>query len=590
MMMNWEKMKKYFLTVLILYLLPFALSAQRTVSGRITDAESGEPVYGASVFITGTTVGASTDTLGNYHLRLPASEGSFRMSVSHVGYQSVFRDIEPGITSQTIHIALQLQDIEEVTVTAKSSVRKSDIDLFWRTILGKIPTKRTIQVINPEAVYYFYNTETKKLTVTCRVPLQFINHETGYRIQYVLNYFTHDYNANVSSWEAQYLFTELESDNYKQKNTWEKNREKIYRVSIASFIKALYHGSTLENGFLMIYFQKQNPSSIIIADAESLFLTTDESTGSKILYIPPGWEVILFCYGKPVTDKNIKDSKEMKLFGMIDLFPNKLQTPGEPVQIFPDGSYRNLLWLSALVSSEPLSGLNMILPVEYHPNDATKQFSENKPSEIIQQSNQPQVFRQDADSEIKKLSSFIQALQAFSENIPHEKVYLHFDNTSYYQGDRIWFKCYVTSAQHQLSDLSKTLYVDLLNPGGEMVDKRILKIENGQCHGDFTLGQIPFYSGFYEVRAYTKYMFNFGYDIIFSRLLPVFDKPKEKGNYEEKNMLKYTRWGIRNFPIKREIPERENKVNLRFFPKAAIWYRVSHRGLLSRLRMKSAIR
>ena len=177
------------------------------------------------------------------------------------------------------------------------------------------------------------------------------------------------------------------------------------------------------------------------------------------------------------------------------------------------------------------------------------------------------VYGQDIGGEVKKISPFIQALQEFSKNIPHEKVYLHFDNTGYYQGDRIWFKAYVVSSgQPQLSSLSKTLYVELLNPGGEIVDKRILSIENGQCHGDFTLDRLPFYSGFYEVRAYTKYMLNFGDDVIFSRLLPVFDKPKEDGNFEEKNMLKYTRWGIGDYPMKRERPEREKKVNLRFFP------------------------
>jgi len=148
-----------------------------------------------------------------------------------------------------------------------------------------------------------------------------------------------------------------------------------------------------------------------------------------------------------------------------------------------------------------------------------------------------QVFGQDANSEYGKIVDFISLLKDFSNNIPREKVYLHFDNTSYYQGDHIWFKCYVVSGKHQLSDFSKTLYVELLNPGGEIVDKRILKIENGQCHGDFLLTRLPFYSGFYEVRAYTKYMLNFGDDIIFSRLLPVFDKPKVAGNYEEKKMM-----------------------------------------------------
>ena len=180
----------------------------------------------------------------------------------------------------------------------------------------------------------------------------------------------------------------------------------------------------------------------------------------------------------------------------------------------------------------------------------------------------PMLEAQQVNSEVKKLVPFIQALQDFSDNIPHEKVYLHFDNTSYYQGDNIWFKCYVvTSEQYQMSGLSKTLYVELLNPGGEIVDKRILKIENGQCHGEFTLNHLTFYSGFYEVRAFTKYMLNFGEDVIFSRLLPVFDKPKTGGNFEEKNMLRYGRRGpMGSYAMKRERPLTGKTVNLRFFP------------------------
>jgi len=179
-----------------------------------------------------------------------------------------------------------------------------------------------------------------------------------------------------------------------------------------------------------------------------------------------------------------------------------------------------------------------------------------------------QTLGQDLNYEIDKIIPFFQALEQFSENIPGEKVYLQFDNTGYYQGDNIWFKCYiVTSDRNQLSPWSKTLYVELLNPGGEIIDKRILKIENGQCHGDFTLNHLPFYSGFYEVRAYTKYMLNFGDDLIFSRLLPVFNKPKEEGNYEEKTMLKYGSYGpVGNYSMKRERPIKGNKVNLRFFP------------------------
>jgi hypothetical protein len=47
-----------------------------------------------------------------------------------------------------------------------------------------------------------------------------------------------------------------------------------------------------------------------------------------------------------------------------------------------------------------------------------------------------------------------------------------------------------------------------------------MKLENGQAHGEFALKDIP-YSGFYEVRAYTYSMLNFGENNIFFRVFPV---------------------------------------------------------------------
>jgi len=175
-----------------------------------------------------------------------------------------------------------------------------------------------------------------------------------------------------------------------------------------------------------------------------------------------------------------------------------------------------------------------------------------------------QVSAQNNDSTINKLSQYVGIVDQFSKTLPQEKVYLHFDNSIYYQGDDIWFNCYlVTSGQHEASTLSKTLYVELLNPGGEVINKQILKVENGKCHGSFNLNKLPFYSGFYEVRAYTKYMLNFGEDVIFSRTFAVYDKPTKPGAYEEKHLMKYGR-GL--YPILRPKPVKEKAVSLKFFP------------------------
>lgn len=165
---------------------------------------------------------------------------------------------------------------------------------------------------------------------------------------------------------------------------------------------------------------------------------------------------------------------------------------------------------------------------------------------------------------IQNLSHYIGIISHFSKNLPQEKVYVHMDNSCYFQGDDIWFKCYLTnSGWHDAGQLSKTMYVELLNPGGEVVDKQILKIESSQCHGSFSLSKLPFYSGYYELRAYTRYMLNFGEEIVFSRTFPVYDKPQKSGDYTEKKLLEY---GLGKYPLFRPKPTKDKSVTLKLFP------------------------
>ena len=154
----------------------------------------------------------------------------------------------------------------------------------------------------------------------------------------------------------------------------------------------------------------------------------------------------------------------------------------------------------------------------------------------------------------------------FGKSLPQEKVYVHMDNTSYYQGDKIWFQCYVVTAdRNEPTNLSKTLYVELLNPEGDIIEKHTLPIVDGRCNGDFSLVHLPFHSGFYEIRAFTRYMINFGDETIFSRVFPVFDVPEEVGNYTERKMTHMKSINAK-YRVNREIERREKSVNVKFYP------------------------
>ncbi|MBQ9175573.1 MAG: hypothetical protein IJ139_01745 [Bacteroidaceae bacterium] len=136
-------------------------------------------------------------------------------------------------------------------------------------------------------------------------------------------------------------------------------------------------------------------------------------------------------------------------------------------------------------------------------------------------------------AEANNILTYIKTVMQFNKYAPQEKVYLHLDNTGYFKGETIRFKAYATRQDNGApTDLSRVLYVELVNPTGDVCERRILKLEKGEAEGDIQLDSIVGVSGFFELRAYTRYMTNWGTEAIFSRVIPIFNKPKTEGNYQ----------------------------------------------------------
>jgi len=103
-----------------------------TLRGKITDAETGEELIGASVMVTGTLQGASADLDGNYSISdIPA--GNVEIRCSYISYETqVIKDLEiqPGKVS-VLNIKLKPVSVglTEVVVSAKA-VRNTESALL----------------------------------------------------------------------------------------------------------------------------------------------------------------------------------------------------------------------------------------------------------------------------------------------------------------------------------------------------------------------------------------------------------------------------------------------------------------------------
>jgi hypothetical protein len=179
-----------------------------------------------------------------------------------------------------------------------------------------------------------------------------------------------------------------------------------------------------------------------------------------------------------------------------------------------------------------------------------------------------EIYAQLDSSPVHQLEKFVRNIRLFNRLYPQEKVYLHFDNTGYYLDETIWFKAYAVSTPRHLPDtVSRVLYVELLNPLGTVLETKKLKIENGQCHGDFFLTPFnyEYMAGFYEIRAYTKWMLNYGEETIFSRVFPVFNEPGKEGDYTSDMKNDFDRQGF-YFENHRKKATKLNRLNLMFYP------------------------
>lgn len=114
-------------TTLILHLLIFLFAsdgfAQRTITGKVIDAQSREGLIGANVVVKGSVIGTVTDFDGDYSLTVP--EGYDVLVFSYTGYKTQ----EISLTSSNvINVTLDFgQELQEVVLIGYGSVRREDV-------------------------------------------------------------------------------------------------------------------------------------------------------------------------------------------------------------------------------------------------------------------------------------------------------------------------------------------------------------------------------------------------------------------------------------------------------------------------------
>lgn len=237
-----------------------------TITGRVTDAKTGEPLYYANVFLHNTTLGAATDRQGRFIIEnVPTNLGNYELVVRMVGYRLVTEKIKIQPEGENVfYFALEQEPIEApvLTVTAEFLKEwKKNLKKFETLFLGTSSNARRSTLVNPEVLDFAFNEEKQTFYATNAKPLELQNRALGYTIHVDLVDFRFvEYKQGLYNIYKAH-FEPLKPKNERESDRWRKNRLKAYHGSPRHFFTSLMADSLEQEGFTM-YCRRLKDSNV----------------------------------------------------------------------------------------------------------------------------------------------------------------------------------------------------------------------------------------------------------------------------------------------------------------------------------------
>ncbi len=353
---------RFYLAAIFLLLLKSA-TAQYSVSGRIVDAVTKEPLAGASVYCQNTTIGTTTNKEGQFSLSLKS--GGYDLIISYTGYTTKYVRIQ--------HTDTQLADIEmeqeekslgEVIITSSNEVKdgwEKYGDFFLDHFLGATPNADQTEIINPEAIKFYFIKRTNKLRVLATEPIQIDNHALGYRLSYQLDSFIYLYDTDINSYRGYCFFTPMEGNDSLQA-IWNENRKLAYYGSKLHFMRSYYDTTLTQDGWLIDMLMENEKQKFyrITRPYDSEYYEHIDSIGQAEIWFPRKISVI---YTKAKPDPTYLQQHKLPKDVSIQISYIDIQ---EPVRIMENGYYyeqRN--WINQGYWS--WKNIGDLLPYDYIP-------------------------------------------------------------------------------------------------------------------------------------------------------------------------------------------------------------------------------
>ncbi len=235
---------KYLFTLILCSGLWLPGNSQNTLSGKVLDSLTRQPIAFANVFFANTSIGTTTSETGEFALKNFQS-GKYDLVISFVGYKSIKYPMLFSGPSQTLIILLSqdVQQLEELVVKSDFSQKSSDIRHFKQYFIGENKNASACEILNVNDLVAYEDPDQNTLIAFARAPLEIKNNALGYKIFYTLETFEVNFNSRTQIYSGFPRFEMLVARNLAQQRKWEAERKRAYEGSFSHLIRMLRKGA-----------------------------------------------------------------------------------------------------------------------------------------------------------------------------------------------------------------------------------------------------------------------------------------------------------------------------------------------------------
>jgi len=223
-----------------------------SITGRVVDDATGEPLEFVNVFVAGTTWGTSSGADGKYTLP-NIRPGPCQVVASRVGHFPMTAQVEVGPNGFfRCDFRLRARELksEEVEVYGREPVEwKRNLELFRKSFIGQNDNALLCTMKNPENLNFRLDEQAGMLHATTDSALIVDNRSLGYRVAIVLESFEWDTEHDIGRYTLFPRFEELTPASDQERDFWLANRRKAYEGSLKHFLGVLRTGRFNEEMF-----------------------------------------------------------------------------------------------------------------------------------------------------------------------------------------------------------------------------------------------------------------------------------------------------------------------------------------------------